>query len=162
MARAEAGGQEQEGAARGPEVSRALPDPQQHRGQPRRPTGQHPGQACFFFYARGRHRGAEVAHGDVRLLRHAAPGLRRHTLRPRGEVGGRRQRPHRKAVVERRDVWHARRPLPRHHQLHGRFSEPCGRGPHARQHLLGARGEPLPSDGATSRRRFSKWPTCCP
>ena len=57
---------------------------------------------------------------------------------------------HIEAVVERRDVWHARRPLPRHHQLYRRFSESCGRGPHARQHLLGARGEPLPSDGATS------------
>ena len=57
--------EEKEGATRGPEISRALPDPQQHRGQPRRPTGQHPGQARFFLHARGRYRGAEMAHGHV-------------------------------------------------------------------------------------------------
>ena len=80
------------------------------------------------------------------MLRHTYDGT---PLQPRGEIGGRRQRTHRKTAVERRDVRHARRALPRHHQLYGRFSESCGRGPHARQHLLGARGEPLPSDGAT-------------
>ena len=143
MARTQAGGQEQEGAARGPEVSRALPDSQHHRGQPGRPSGQHPGQARLLLHARGRHRGAEMAHGDERLLRHAAPGLRRHALRPRGEVGRGRQRAYRQTAVERRDVWHARRALPRHHQLHGRISEPCGPGTHARQHLLAALGEPL-------------------
>ena len=83
---------------------------------------------------------------DVRLLRDAATGLRRHALRPRGQVGGRRQRAHRQTAVERRDVWHARRPLPRRDQLHGRFSEPNGPGPHTRQHLHAALGKPLPSD----------------
>ena len=105
------------------------------------------GQARLLLHARGRHRGAEVAHGHVRLLRHAAPGLRRHALRPRGEVGGGRQRPHRKTAVERRDVWHARRALPRHHQLYRRFSEPCGGGPDARQHLCASYGKPLWDEG---------------
>ena len=124
MARTQAGGQEQEGAARGPEVSRALADAQHHRGQPRRPTGQHLWQARLLLHTRGRHRLAEVAHGDERLLRDAATGLRRHALRPRGEVGGGRQRAHRQTAVERRDVWHARRALSCRDQLYGRLSEP--------------------------------------
>ena len=82
-----------------------------------------------------------------RLLRDAATGLRRHALRPRGEVGRGRQRAHRQTAVERRDVWHARRALSCRDQLYGRLSEPTGPGTHARQHLLAALGEPLPSDG---------------
>ena len=73
--KAQAGGKEQEGAARGTETARALPDAQQHGGKPGRTTGQHGRQARLLLHTRGRHGGAEMAVGDERLLRDAATGL---------------------------------------------------------------------------------------
>ena len=67
-----------------------------------------------------------------------APELRRQPLRPRGQERRRRQRAHRPSAVERDDVWHARRPLPRGQQLHRRIPKPYRPGPHARQHLHAA------------------------
>lgn len=45
-----------------------------------------------------------------------------------------------------RRLAHARRPLPRRDQLHGRFSEPNSPGAHTRQHLHAALGKSLPID----------------
>ena len=77
MARQEAGSEEQEGAARGTQVTRALSDAEQHGGQPGRTTGQHRGQARLLVYARGRYGGAEVEIDDERLFGDASPELRR-------------------------------------------------------------------------------------
>ena len=59
-------------------------------------------------------------------------------------------------------VWHARRALPRHHQLHGRISEPCGPGTHARQHLLAALGEPLLAHRAPTNEDPAGGPSVAP